>query len=251
MDRVVILGSASAVPDTTHENTHLLVEAGNRVILVDCPGSPVVRLQQAGIDVLRLTDIILTHFHPDHVSGFASLLMSSWLLHRQDPLYVYGIAPTIERAKKMLDLFNWADWPGFYPVHFVVVPAEEQAQVLDAPSISVAASPVNHMIPTIGLRFTFAGSGKVAVYSCDTEPSANVRRLAMGCDVLIHESTGASLGHTSPEQAGEIATQAGVKSLYLIHYPPQLIDPETLISRARQTFAGPLLVASDFMTIDM
>jgi ribonuclease Z len=75
MERIIILGSSSAVPVKGHENTHILVESGAQKILVDCPGNPVVRLSQVGIDINQLTGIILTHFHPDHVSGFALLLM--------------------------------------------------------------------------------------------------------------------------------------------------------------------------------
>ncbi len=91
----------------------------------------------------------------------------------------------------------------------------------------------------------------MVAYSCDTEPSQAVRRLADGADMLIHESTGASVGHTSPAKAGEIATQAGARSLLLIHYPPQLTDPESLLAQARQTFRGPIFVAHDLMSIDI
>lgn len=249
MGRVVILGSASAVPDAEHENTHMLVEAGGHCVLVDCPGSPIVRLGQAGVDVLRLTDIILTHFHPDHVSGFAALLMGLWLLGRKTPLNVYGLEPTIQRAKAMMDLYDWNHWPGFYPVNFSIIQAEERAVVFNDAELRVSASPVDHLIPTIGLRFDL-GSYALA-YSCDTQPSEVVRRLAEGVDVLIHEATGSSVGHTSPEKAGEIAAQAGAGSLYLIHYPPQLVKPETLLEKARQFFNGKVYVAHDFMEISI
>src|SRR5512138_1946641 len=101
MGRVTILGSASAVPDATHENTHMLFEVGSRTVLVDCPGNPYVRLERAGIDQQRITDIILTHFHPDHVCGFGSLLMNLWLTGRKEPLRIYGLDPTMNRAEKM------------------------------------------------------------------------------------------------------------------------------------------------------
>jgi ribonuclease Z len=195
--------------------------------------------------------VILTHFHPDHVSGFASLLMSMWLVGRKEPLNVYGLDQTVERAKKMLELYTWQEWPNFFPVHFVQIPAVEHAAVLDDPDLRIFSSPVEHLVPTIGLRFEFGQSGKVLAYSCDTQPSQIVRRLAEGADVLIHESTGPSKGHTSPEMAGEIATQAEVGALYLIHYPPQLVKPETLLEKASQTYHGPITVAKDLMTINL
>lgn len=249
MGRVIILGSANAVPDLKHENTHLLVQAGHHTILVDCPGTPMVRLQQAGVDPIEITDLILTHFHPDHVSGLASLLMSLWLVGRKQPLTVYGLEATIDRAEKMMDLYNWKQWPGFYPVEFKPIPSEENALVWADEEVSVWASPVQHLIPTIGLRFEFHQEHKKLVYSCDTEPSDAVVRLADQVDVLIHEATGNSTGHTSPEKAGEIAAQSGAKSLYLIHYPAALISNEMLLARAGQAYQGPLFVAEDFLTI--
>ncbi len=251
MERILILGSSSAVPDLTHENTHLLVETPTRRVLVDCPGSPLTRLERAGIDACGITDIILTHFHPDHVSGFAPLLMSMWLIGRKDPLYVYGLEPTMERAKKMMDLYEWHRWPNFYPVHFVTVAEEEMATLFEDESLCVLGSPVKHLIPTMGLRFAFRNIGKVVAYSCDTEPCPMVSRLAENADVLIHEAAGGGVGHTSAESAGAVATQAGAKTLYLIHYPPQLITPEALIERARTTFAGEIIVAEDFMNIPL
>jgi ribonuclease Z len=251
MERIIILGSASAVPAENHENTHILVEAGEDKILVDCPGNPVVRLNQAGLEINQVTGIILTHFHPDHVSGFAPLLMSMWLVGRKQPITVYGLAPTIDRAEKMMDLYDWEQWPGFFPVNFVRVAAEEHAQVIENSDLHIYASPVEHLVPTIGLRFEFPRSGKVATYSCDTEPSQVVRRLAQGSDVLIHESTGSSKGHTSPEKAGEIAAQANAAALYLIHYPPQLVTAESLLVRAKQTFSGPVYVAHDLQVIEI
>ncbi len=73
----------------------------------------------------------------------------------------------------------------------------------------------------------------------------------MGVDVLIHEATGSSKGHTSPEQAGEIASQANAAALYLIHYPPQLVDAQSLLARAQQTYPGPVYVAQDFQVISI
>lgn len=250
MGRVIILGSASAVPDAHHENTHFLVEAGARVILVDCPGSPMVRLEQAGVDPCVVTDLILTHFHPDHVSGLAPLLLGMWLIGRKAPLTIYGLAETIDRARQMMELYAWTDWPNFYPVAFVNITAQERALVFDSPEVRVLASPVDHLIPTVGLRFEMA-SGAVLAYSCDTRPVAAVARLAQGADVLIHEATGASEGHTPAEKAGEIAAQAGARALYLIHYPPQLVAPQDLLARARQTFAGPITVAEDLLVIPL
>lgn len=249
MAQVTILGSASAVPDLRHENTHLLVAGDQSVLLIDCPGSPHVRLEQAGINPHDLTGLVLTHFHPDHVSGFAPLLMGMWLTGRRAPLRIFGLEETLNRARQMLDLFDWHTWPNFYPVEFHPVPGTEQAEVFSAPDLQVHASPGQHLIPSLSLRFTFLPGGQVVAYSCDTQPNDAMVRLAAGCDVLIHEATGPSKGHSTPQAAGEIATRAGAGALVLIHYPPQLVQPDALVEQARTTFAGDVRAAEDFMVI--
>ena len=109
---------------------------------------------------------------------------------------------------------------------------------------------MRHLIPTIGLRFEFKASQKVLAYSCDTEPCTEVVHLAEGADVLIHEASGASLGHSSAAQAGQIAAQAEAYKLYLIHYPTGEYTNGNLIAEARQHYQGEIGLAKDFMTLD-
>ena len=249
MPKLIILGTSNAVPDLQHENTHLALVSDQRLILIDCPNNPIVRLSQAGLDVHDLTDLLLTHFHPDHVSGVPSLLMNSWLLGRKKPLHIYGLAYTLERIEKIMDFYEWSDWPGFYPVEFHPLAEQELTLALDNPDFRLFTSPVCHMLPCLGLRIEFPHSAQVAAYSCDTEPCPQVVRLAAQADVLIHEASGAGFGHTSAAQAGEVARQAGVKALYLIHYPTGDFDPRPLVDQAKQTFPGPVTLAQDFMQL--
>jgi ribonuclease Z len=125
------------------------------------------------------------------------------------------------------------------------------ALVLDSAEFRVHSSPVHHMIPTIGLRVECLTDGKVLTYSCDTEPCEQTVRLAAGADVLIHEAAGATFGHSSAEQAGEIATKAEVGKLYLIHYPTGRFASGDIAAEARKSFKGEVIVAKDFMTIKL
>jgi ribonuclease Z len=250
MSRVIILGSSNAVPTLKAENTHMVLIGENRTVLIDSVSTPVIRLEQAGVDLHSITDIVVTHFHPDHVSGLPLLLMDLWLLGRKDPINIYGLDHAIDRVETMLDLYHWKDWPNFFPVAFSRLPASELTTVLDCPEFLIQSSPVHHMIPTIGLRFEFKDSGKVLAYSCDTEPCDEVVRLSQNADVLIHEATGASFGHSSANQAGEIATKAGVKNLYLIHYTTAVQTNVDLIAEAGETFNGKIKLARDFMVLN-
>jgi ribonuclease Z len=220
-------------------------------MLVDCVGTPLVRLKQANIDPLSVTDLFLTHFHPDHVSGVPNFLMSSWLLGRTGPLTLYGLPYTLERLEALMDFYGWKRWPRFFPVHFQPLPAEELTPVMGCAEYKVFASPVHHLIPTLGLRVEMAASGRVLAYSCDTEPCAEVVRLAAGADLLVHESSGLTRGHSSARQAGDTGRQAEVGRMLLIHYPVGSHDPSRLPGEAHSTFGGPVALAEDFMEVDL
>lgn len=251
MPKVIILGSSNAVPSKDHENTHLVVVGQERTILVDCVSNPVVRLEQAGVDYNDLTDIVITHFHPDHVSGVPLLLMDMWLMGRKRPINIYGLHYTMDRLEDLMGFYGWAEWPDFFPVGFYRLPEAEMAHVMDSDEFKINSSPVHHMIPTIGLRIESKKTDKILSYSCDTEPCEQTVRLAGGADILIHEAGGATYGHSSAEQAGEIATKAEVGSLYLIHYPTGRFAKGDIAAEARKTFRGAVIVAKDFMTIEI
>ncbi|KAF0111609.1 MAG: ribonuclease Z [Chloroflexi bacterium] len=247
MERLIILGSSNAVAKKDQENSYLLVDSGTRKILVDCGDHPAAGLARAGVTLNEITDLILTHFHADHVGSLPLLIMDMWLEKRSTPLVIYGLEYTIERAKKLLELFDWHMWSGMFAVTFRTIPESGEEIVICDESIRVSALSVLHLIPTIGLRFEFA-TGKVFSYSCDTEPCDNLLKLAKDADVLLQESAGGLKGHTSPEQAGTIATQAGVKHLVLIHYEARHGE-DFLLSNAQKTFTGKVNLAFDGMVI--
>ena len=118
MPRLIILGTSNAVPDRTHENTHLVVVGKERTMLIDSGSNPTVRLQMGGLNPLSQTDLVATHFHPDHMSGIPSLLMNSWLTRRKEALTIYGLEETLWRLKKMMELYEWESWPNFFSVQF-------------------------------------------------------------------------------------------------------------------------------------
>ena len=251
MTKLIVLGSSNAIPTRDHENTHLALVCQDRTVLIDCVSNPMVRLEQASIDPLTINDVILTHFHPDHVSGVPLFLMNSWLIGRHTPLNVYGLDYTLERVKTMMELYNWSDWPDFFTVNFCPVLTNEMALVLDAEDIRIYATPVRHFLPNMGLRIELKAEEKSIVYSCDTEPCAEVERLAQGADVLLHEAAGLFPGHSSAAQAGNIAQRAEVGALYLIHYPTGRYASGDPVAEAKTYFPGNIRLATDLMEIDL
>jgi ribonuclease Z len=250
MAKLIILGSSNALSSQDSENTHMVLVGEERTVMIDCVNNPVHRLGQVGVNFLDVTDLILTHFHPDHVSGVPLLLMDMWLRGRKKLITIYGLHYTLDRMEQLMGMYSWDSWPKFFPVAFHRLPETEKTTLFECPEFKVSSSPVRHLIPTIGLRFDFKTSHKALAYSCDTEPCMEVVRLSEGADVLIHEASGASLGHSSASQAGEIASQAEVGRLYLIHYPTGEYTNDNLIAEARQRYQGEVNLATDFLTLD-
>lgn len=251
MSKLIVLGSSNAVPTPGHENTHLALVTPSRTVLIDCASNPIVRLEQAGIELDSFSDLILTHFHPDHVAGVPLLLMDLWLTGRRKPLNIYGLHYTLDRVEKMMGLFGWEAWPNFFTVNFCRVPADEMALVLDYPELRVYASPAKHFLPNMALRFELKSEQKKLAYSCDTEPTPALFNLVRGVDLLLHEAAGPFTGHSSASQAGDLAQRAGVGALYLIHYPTGRYASGDLVAEAQTRFQGETRLAVDFMEIDL
>jgi ribonuclease Z len=247
MEKITVLGSANAVAKSDQQNAHLLFETSLRKILVDCGDHAAASLARAGVEVNQITDLILTHFHADHVGSLPLVIMDMWLEKRTAPLTIYGLDVTIEKAQKLLELFDWQKWMNMFPVAFVSLSDEGNPKMIEDAEVVVSALPVLHLIPTIGLRFEFAG-GRTIAYSCDTEPCDNLNILADKADILLQEAAGPGKGHTSPEQAGEIANRCGVKQLVLIHYEARR-GKQTLLAEAQAKYFGVVKVAEDGMLL--
>lgn len=247
MNQVTILGSANAVAKIGQDNTHILIRTPGKQIMVDCGNSPFARIAEAGGSINDITDLILTHSHADHMGSLPLLLMDMWLEKRDQLLNIFGLEITLEKARTLLEVFDWQHWPGMFPIRFNTLSDAGDEGFLREAGFVASALPVKHLVPTIGLRIEF-NDGRVVAYSCDTEPCDNVLKLAQGADVLIQEAAGEAKGHTSPCQAGEIAREAGVKKLVLIHYENR-VDKETIVAQAKNAFSGEVVLAEDLMTV--
>lgn len=248
MTGMIILGSAFAVANPRQDNTHLLVTSKNRNVLIDCGNNPVGKIEQKGVKIEEITDLVLTHAHADHMGALPLLIMDMWLRKRQTPLKIYGLEYTLERAKMLLDVFNWQNWGELYQVEFIRVDGDQVTLLFQDEGIKVSAVEVAHSVPTMGVRIDFEESKNSVVYSSDTAPCESLDNLAKGADILIQESAGFAKIHTSPEQAGETAARAGVKKLIMIHYDAAR-DPKELLAEAGRGFAGSIELATDLMRV--
>jgi ribonuclease Z len=247
MARIVILGSAAAVNDAKHDYTHfLLIGEKTSPVLIDAGSNPLGKIKDLGIDDEGLQDVILTHFHPDHVSGVPNMMMHMWLLGRKAPIRFYGLHHCLNRMEDLMAGYEWQVWPNFFPVSFNRISERNRAPVLENEDFRITAWPVKHFVPTIGLRIENKITGNVLAYSCDTEPTDSLYELAQNPDILLHEAAGPPPGHSTARQAAELAVEVNAKALYLIHYQVWNTDPTPLVPEAAEVYSGPIVLCKDF-----
>lgn len=241
---VVPLGVAAALTDIQHANAFLAVAREDRYWLVDCADNPIGRLQHAGLDPLTVQGIIITHMHPDHVYGLPAFLLGRFLLAKETqrsierPVPIYARPEALAGVRALLAVFSEQHWLAAVPVSYHAVALEEDAPVAADADFTITATPTLHVEPSIAVRFVDRATGRACVYSSDTALCPAVERLAQGAALLLHEATGPTPPHTSPEDAGALAARAGVERLVLMHYP---VNPQRMaatLTAAQQTFPG-------------
>ena len=147
-------------------------------------------------------------------------------------------------------------------------PPMEPFEVFTDERVRVTATLVYHppVFPSFAYRFdTDAGS---VVFSGDTGRTANLVRLAQGADVLVHEVIDANAitarfpqplppplealrnhlveAHTTIEQVGAVAEEAGVATLVLNHFVPATV-PRHRWAQAARSYSGTLVVGEDLL----
>lgn len=231
-----LLGTGAAFSDPSRTTTMLAFESADSVVVVDCGGDVVQRLLAAGIGPDRIGALIVTHEHADHAGGFPLFMEKIWVGGRRRPIPVYGIAPALAQARRCWEAFETGGWKEVPEIQWREFPLEEGARVLEDGDWRITAAPGTHSVPVVGLRVEDVKGGGTVAYSCDTEPSEAITRLARGAELLVHEATGGFGGHTSAPDAARIATETGARRLVLVHLPPEIEAGE--MRRARETFPG-------------
>ena len=245
MARLVILGAASPKPDQYHNNTFMLLQGEQDNILIDCAGCPVQTLQRAGVDLATIDHLVVTHRHPDHIYGIPVLVLGLWLCGRTRPLTVFGERESLATISALLEIFRSEEWPSLFPLMYDEIQMLPRQLALETDDFRITTSPVKHLVPTLALRIESKRSGRVLVYSSDTEPCAELIDCASGADILVHEATGEGVGHSSSAQAGAAARKSGVKELILVHLPMMDLDLDKCRLEAVAEFGPNVRVAHD------
>lgn len=268
------------------------ITIGGKTYVIDCGYGAAQALTDNDIALRSIDSIFITHNHADHMLDYGSLLFLTWLQGRNAPLNVYGAPPLKHMTGLHLEanevpLQYYKNDMAMGPMGQVIVhELTDAGAVLDDGTVRVSCVMVEHppVIPSFAYRFDLPD--RSIVFSGDTANSEGLIALARDADVLVHEATmvtamlqmmGAApggkpdadgvqpqgfdagkfrdhvlLAHTAAEDAGRIATRAGVRMLVLNHLAPSsyaLVADGEWIAAARKHFSGQIVVARDGMVL--
>jgi ribonuclease Z len=230
--KITIIGESSCIPDVGHETACLLVNGKH---LVDTGWCAAQRMRVHGFDPLALESIILTHFHQDHYIGLPQLMFFMGLKKRPGPpLNILGPAEHLKHIIDATDTFLQVPRFPELAVNRKLVPlaAGDTFELADLHLETFAANHVsgkNEPEPALVYKVTAKASGACAVFTGDTHHHPPIAGFAKGASLLIHDGS-----HTAPKDAAEIARQAGVSRLVLIHYARN--RAEKILSDAKAIF---------------
>ena len=105
MLKITFLGTSDAVPTATRNHTAILLENEGENILIDCGEGTQRQFKKAKINPCKLTRLLITHWHGDHVFGIPGLLQTLALNEYNKKLKIYGPKGTESFMKKILNLF--------------------------------------------------------------------------------------------------------------------------------------------------
>ena len=220
MPSLHLLGTGAALSEAHRTTTMLAVQNSKSLFLIDCGGDIIQRVLASNLDLSLFSGILITHEHADHVSGFPLFMEKIWLWGWHAPVPVYGPPSAISQAQRCFDTFDVSTWQNFPEIQW----REGIGTIIDDDSWKITTDWVDHSVPAVGARFECKETGTVIGFSGDTRPTDSVVKMAHKADILVHEATGSGPGHSTAEEAAEIAKRARANRLVLVHLPATLSD---------------------------
>jgi ribonuclease BN (tRNA processing enzyme) len=266
--RITLCGTGAGVNTALRANAGILLQANERVIMLDCGGGSVREAVRAGIAIRSIEAVCLSHLHQDHCIDLA-VLLADRAFGRITPPAVYG--------PKGVELFTRS--AAFYvkasahPENAMSAFNEvEDGESRDVCGFAVRWAVTPHAPDLVAMATRYEVDERSVVYSGDTRAAPEVMvPLADGADVLMHEcfsnermqrviptvapEIAVRLGHfrdvhSEVRDVAAIARDAGVRRLVLTHLLSGE-EPSELYEIATSIFAGEVVVAYDGMSFEV
>jgi ribonuclease BN (tRNA processing enzyme) len=258
--RLTFLGTGSAMPTGERFQTGLLVESGERRLLVDCGSGVLHGLERTAVGYEGVDTVLLSHHHLDHVSDLLVLLKARWLAGETD-LAIAGPDGTRELVEGLLEVHEYMqgrldlDLRDVEPGSFSLA------------GFDVRAMETRHSMDCLAYRFEAAdpdtgdggeGAAPAVTFSADTEAFTDLVEFADGSAVLVHDCSFPDDvdvdNHPTPSSLGRTlaAADADVGRVYLTHlYPHTDGRHEEMLDSVAECYDGDVRFARDGLSLDV
>ena len=143
------LGTGGTLPIPERALSSLYVRVNGRSMLIDCGEGTQVGIRRLGWGFRCLDGMLLTHYHGDHCTGIAGLLLSLEKAGRDEPFHIWGP----KGLKRVIEGLCVIVPPLSFAVTLHELPPEGgEAELI---GLKIRAFPVDHGgIPCFGYRMT-------------------------------------------------------------------------------------------------
>ena len=226
----------------------------------------------SSMELQKINIAFLTHIHSDHSSALADLILTPWIMGRDEPLKLYGPPGLKSMSENIteayIDDINYRLY-GSQPANKLgfttkVTEISKDGIIYKDDNVEVTAFKNSHGDFENSFGFLFITKDKKILLSGDTGISENLKKYGKNLDILVHEVFSSETfvnktkewqiyhqaHHTSSIDLGIIADELKPKKLVLSHILFWGATDESLLNDIRQNFDGPTLIAKDLMIID-
>jgi ribonuclease BN (tRNA processing enzyme) len=278
--RLILLGTGGGPrPRLESSAPAQVIVAGGVAYVVDCGDGVARQLVRAGLPLASVRHVFITHQHSDHNADYGNLFLLAWAAGLRTRVDTWGPPPLAKITRLFLEMSEYdiatrMAEAGLPPLAPLIHPHElaRGGEVVQDERVKVTAAVVRHPLVEPALAYRFDAADRSIVISGDTAPSEDLVRLARGADVLVHEAMylpGVDrlaarvpqaerlkehlvASHTTAQDAGRVAREAGVGTLVLSHFVPAddpAITDEMWIEAARTQYPGRIVVGKDLMEL--
>ncbi|MFH0808126.1 MAG: ribonuclease Z [archaeon] len=145
---LTFLGTGSAIPTKRRNHPAMLLKYKNENILIDCGEGTQRQFRKAGLNPCKITKILITHWHGDHVFGLPGILNTLRLNGYNKKLEIYGPKGSKEWVQKYLDLVGMRG----QDLDLKVVEVKNGI-VFDCEEYYVECAEMDHDCPAVGYSF--------------------------------------------------------------------------------------------------
>jgi ribonuclease Z len=146
--KITFLGTSSAIPTARRNHSATLLQYKNETILFDCGEGTQRQFRKARISMGKITRIILSHWHGDHVLGLPGLLQTMVMNGYNRKLKIYGPRGSKNKVRAYIDLFGIDSKKLDLEVHEV-----REEIFFDNGDFYLEAKDMDHGAPTNGYSF--------------------------------------------------------------------------------------------------